>query len=133
MVSNPKKICKLPKLQILDLSRNKLTRIPEDISSMRQLRVLSVMNNSLERLPLSIAHLESLRIIKLAGNPLSDGLKGVVDGHDGSPSFMVAPVAENEKDTHITSKIKQYLKAEAAALESDGDSRFDSPVNLIWL
>ena len=82
------------------------------------------MNNKLERVPLSLGSLESLRILKLAGNPLGQGLKSIIDGNDGSPSPLVAPLVENEKDAIVlTIKIKQYLKAEAVALESGGESR----------
>ena len=94
------------------------------MKTLKSLRVLSVMNNKLEKIPLSLGFLESLRILKLAGNPLEEGLKNIVNGRDGSPSPLIVPLVDNEKDAIVlTIKVKQYLKAEAAALESGGESR----------
>ena len=94
------------------------------MKTLKSLRVLSVMNNKLEKIPLSLGFLESLRILKLAGNPLEEGLKNIVNGKDGSPSPLIVPLVDNEKDAIVlTIKVKQYLKAEAAMLESGGDSR----------
>ena len=118
------KIYKLPQLQILDLGRNNLSRVPEEIKNMKALRVLSLMNNNIIMVPLVIGFLDNLKILKLSGNPLNDGLKSVIDGIDGSPSPLVVPIAENEKDANVTKKIKKYLKAEAASLESGGESRY---------
>ncbi|MCJ1390463.1 RAM signaling network component [Xylographa bjoerkii] len=121
------KICRLPKLQILDISRNRLTRLPEEMKTMKSLRVLSVMNNNLESVPFSLGSLDSLRIIKLAGNPLDEELRRIINGNDTTPSPLVTPLAENGKDVLVTLRIKQYLKHEAAALESDSSS--ESPLN----
>ncbi|MCJ1399048.1 RAM signaling network component [Xylographa trunciseda] len=123
----PMAICRLPKLQILDISRNRLTRIPEEMKNMKSLRVLSVMNNNLERVPFSLGSLDSLRIIKLTGNPLDEELRKIVNGNDTTPSPLVTPLAENGKDVLVTLRIKQYLKHEAAALESDSSS--ESPLD----
>ncbi|MCJ1287069.1 RAM signaling network component [Xylographa opegraphella] len=122
----PMAICELPKLQILDISRNRLTRIPDDIIKIKTLRVLSVMNNNIDSVPLSLGSLDSLRILKLAGNPLDVKLRRIVEGTDTNPSPLVTPLAENGKDVLVTLKIKQYLKHEAAALESGSSS--ESPV-----
>ncbi|MCJ1438429.1 RAM signaling network component [Xylographa pallens] len=122
----PLAICRLPKLQILDISRNRLTRIPEEMKEMRTLRVLSVMNNNIDRVPFSLGSVDSLRIIKLAGNPLDVRLRRIIDGTDTNPSPLVTPLAENGKDVLLTLRIKQFLKHEAAALESGSSS--ESPV-----
>ena len=113
------KICRLPKLQILDISRNRLTRIPDDMKYMKTLKVLSVMNNNIDRVPFSLGSLDSLRILKLAGNPLEIQLRRIIEGTDTTLSPLVTPLAENGKDVLVTLRIKQYLKHEAAALESD--------------
>ena len=94
------------------------------MKNLKALRVLSVGNNKLESIPFSLGYLESLRVLRLAGNPLGEDLKGIVDGNDGSPSPLLVPLAESEKEARLTIKIKQYLKHEAAALESGGESRF---------
>lgn len=103
-----------------------MTRLPEEIRTMKALRVLSVMNNNIETVSFAVGYLENLRILKLAGNPLDKGLKGILDGNDGSPSLLVASLGNknNEKEALLTIRVKQYLKAEAAALESGGESRY---------
>ena len=92
---------------------------------MKALRVLILTNNKLEDVPFSLGFLENLRVLKLANNPLNERLKGVLlDGNDGSPSPLVTPFGDKEKDAMVTEKIKKFLKDEAAALESGGDSRY---------
>ena len=100
-----------------------MAQLPEEIQNMKSLRFLSVMNNNIENLPLSLGFLESLRLLKLTGNPLKDSLRHIADGSESAPSPLVTSIGENERDTVYTIRIKQYLKAEAAALESSGESR----------
>ena len=113
------KIYKLPQLEILDISRNKLSRIPEEIKNMKALRVLSVLYNNIDDVPFCIGYLDTLRVLKLAGNPLTHDLKRIVDSTDGSPTRNAN---DYEKDALLTKKVKKYLKA-AAASESGGESR----------
>lgn len=115
------KIYKLPQLEILDLSRNRLTKIPEEISKMKALRVLSVLNNNIDDVPFCVGYLDTLRVLKLGGNPLTHDLRRIVESTDGSPSRR--PI-DYEKDALLTKKVKNYLKAAAAAgSESGGESR----------
>ncbi|MCJ1312811.1 RAM signaling network component [Agyrium rufum] len=124
----PNAVYKLPHLQILDLSRNTLYRVPEEIKEMKSLRVLSVMSNRLQNIPFCIGFMDTLTVVKLASNPLNEGLRRVLDGQDTSPSPLTAPLAESEHDARMTSKLKKYLRDEAAALESGGDSSSESPL-----
>lgn len=104
------------------MSRNKLTRIPEDIKDMKALRVLSVLNNNINDVPFCVGYLDTLRVLKLAGNPLTHDLKRIVDSSDGSPSRSAI---DYEKDALLTKRVKKYLKAAAvAASESGGESRY---------
>jgi small subunit ribosomal protein S23 len=117
----------LNQLQILDLSRNKLQKIPEDIGNMTALRVLSVQHNRLENLPLCIADLSTLQILKVAGNPLITPLKRIAEGREGDP--VPALLTDNERDTFLTANVKKYLRQSAvlvrSEIESGGESRFD--------
>jgi hypothetical protein len=111
----------LPRLEVLDLSRNKLVRISEDIKNMRALRVLSLGNNMIENVPPVIASLD-IRILKLAGNPLNPDLMKIVEGGTVSPSRAALP--DNERDVIMTRKLKKYLRSvETAARDSGGESR----------
>ena len=123
------KIYRLPQLEILDLSRNRLSRIPEETKNMKSLRVLSVLNNNIDDVPFCLGYLDTLKVLKLAGNPLTHDLKRIVDGTDGSPSRIGTSVTDYEKDALLTKKVKKYLKAAAtaAASESGGESRYVTP------
>lgn len=64
-----------PGLTSLDLSGNRLTRLPEVLSHMRQLQALYLNDNQLAMTSYTrtkLADLRNLRIINLAGNPLID-------------------------------------------------------------
>ena len=100
------------------MSRNELTKIPEEIVNMKGLRVFSLLNNNIGEVPSSLGLLDTLKILKIAGNPLKPSLKRIVDGNDDSNSPPLTALADNEKDTLLTRKIKKFLKSELAAKES---------------
>lgn len=112
-------VYKLPQLEILDLSRNKLRRIPDEIENMTALRVLSLLNNNIEDLPSCLGFLDALKILKVAGNPLKPNLMRIVDGNDASSPPLTA-VADNEKESLLTRRLKTYLKK-----ASGEESRWD--------
>ncbi len=122
-------VYKLPQLEILDLSRNKLSKVPDEIGNMKALRVLSLLNNYIETIPYCLGTLDTLRILKLAGNPLSPELMRIVNGSDGTYSPSLATMTDNEKDTLLTKRIKKHLKVEAAAKESGDGSSSDGPLD----
>jgi hypothetical protein len=113
----------LPKLQILDISRNKLSRVPEEIKNMKALRVMSIMHNSIESVPLVIGSIENLHIFKIGGNPLNKALQSILDESDASPPAGSSTNDDNERSALLTHKIKEYLRSEAARLESGDESR----------
>ena len=117
---------KLHSLEVLDLNKNRLHRVPEEIKELKALRLLNVMNNNLETIPFCIGHMDNLKVVKLGNNPLNDGLREIYDSIDASPSAQAAGLKEfpNEKDGVITIRMKKHLLDEAASLESGGDSRF---------
>lgn len=116
-------IYRLPQLEILDLSRNKLGRIPEDIKNMKALRVLSLTYNGIRDLPSCIGSLDGLDILKIAENPLNLNLMRVVEGTDGSSSPLSTPHTDNEKERSMTKRIKKYLRAVGATKDYAEESR----------
>lgn len=117
-------ICRLPQLEILDLSRNKLARVPDEIKEMKTLRVLSLRDNYIGEIPSCVGFLDTLRILKLTGNPLRGNLKKIVDGNDIASSPPLTALADNEKEAIMTRKIKNFLKSEVAANEPGEESRY---------
>ncbi len=118
----------LPQLEILDLSRNKLSEIPNEIEGLKALRVFSIQHNNLDDLPDCIGSISTLRMLKLMGNPLHPGLKRIVGSSEMSPSPSPAfSKDDNERDTLTTRPIKDYLQARAAVKESGEDSS-DGPM-----
>lgn len=100
---------KLPLLEILDLSRNKISHIPEEIKRLSSLRVLSIMQNRLDDLPIGISEMNKLQILKVAGNPLRYPLRRVLETSETeiAPSAMT----DNEKEVAVTAELKRFLKA----------------------
>jgi hypothetical protein len=67
-------IAHLTRLQMLNLSYNQLTALPEAIANLTQLQELDFSFNPLTKLPESIANLTQLQGLKLHGNPLDSDL-----------------------------------------------------------
>jgi hypothetical protein len=116
-------------LEILDLSRNKINALPDEISKLRSLRVLSIMQNRLDDLPVGLSDMNKLQILKIAGNPLRYPLRRVLEASEAE----IAPnMTDNEKEVAVTAELKRFLKSRQQATtpepESSGDTRLvDTP------
>ncbi|MDH5682097.1 MAG: leucine-rich repeat domain-containing protein [Spirochaetota bacterium] len=73
--SFPKELLKLPRLRRLSLSFNQIKEIPESIVQMKSLKVLGLVDNQITVLPDNISQLKGLRVLYLMKNPLSGGEK----------------------------------------------------------
>lgn len=85
----------MPSLEILDISRNKIKRLPSDPGSLVNLRVgdlapafaliliasqvFSVLRNKIQKLPPSFVQFQELTLFKVDGNPLEWPPKAVMD------------------------------------------------------
>ncbi|XP_065361108.1 leucine-rich repeat-containing protein 59 [Calliphora vicina] len=78
LMSLGKNIGTLTRLVKLDLSKNQIKFLPEDFGLLRNLRHLDLYNNQLEHLPLSFGDLTNLRYLDLKGNPLTPALAKIV-------------------------------------------------------
>jgi hypothetical protein len=111
-------------LEILDLSRNKINALPDEISKLRSLRVLSIMQNRLDDLPVGLSDMNKLQILKIAGNPLRYPLRRVLEASEAE----IAPgMTDNEKEVAVTAELKRFLRTRQQATtpepESSGDTR----------
>ncbi len=67
----PEEIASLQQLTTLDLSYNQLTTLPEEIASLQQLTTLNLNRNPLTTLPEAIASLQQLTTLNLSYNQLT--------------------------------------------------------------
>lgn len=100
---------KLEALEILDLSRNRIKILPEDIGRLKALKVLAIGRNRITRLPLSLGDLPRLQLLKFDENPLvfppSDAFAAARSNVNSS-----RPTNPNEHETLMTMEIKKYFK-----------------------
>jgi hypothetical protein len=101
-------VIKLPLLEILDLSRNKISQLPEEIKKLTSLRVLSVMQNRLDDLPLGVSDMNKLQILKVAGNPLRYPLRKLLETSE--TEIASSAMTDNEKEVAVTAELKRFLK-----------------------
>lgn len=117
---------KLPLLEILDISRNKISHLPEEIKKLTSLRLLSVMQNRLEDLPLGLSDMSKLQILKVAGNPLQPPLRQALED---SESAIAPSMSDNEKEVAVTAELKRFLKTRQLGttpeVEGNGEPRYD--------
>jgi hypothetical protein len=111
-------------LEILDLSRNKINTLPDEISKLKSLRVLSIMQNRLDDLPVGLSDMNKLQILKIAGNPLRYPLRRVLEGAE--TDIASSGMTDNEKEVAVTSDLKLFLKSRQAATTPEPDLGADS-------
>ena len=114
-------ILKLTALEILDISNNRITRLPEDIANLSSLKVLAISRNRIERLPTSLGDISSLRMLKFDKNRLLFPPPEICSLREDTPT----PADENEREAMITSQIKKYLRQQSIRhklqVDSDGE------------
>ena len=101
----------LSQLEILDLSQNYLSYVPDEISRLKSLRVFSINHNQIKDLPFCLGNISTLRILKFRENPLNSDLIDLLARHDSS--FSPAPLGapeDTEKEKFMTARVVQYLR-----------------------
>jgi len=111
-------ILQLTALEILDISNNRLQRLPDEISNLSSLKVLAISRNRIERLPTSLGDISSLRMLKFDKNRLVFPPSEICSLRDDTPT----PADENEREALITSQIKKYLRQQSIRQKLQVDS-----------
>ena len=111
-------------LEILDLSRNKITVIPPEVRNLTSLRVLSVMQNLLDDLPDELCEMNKLQVLKVSGNSLKYPLKGVLEMKEAE--VTASELLDSEKESAVTAELKKFLKSRQPVPIRDGDSSSDT-------
>jgi RAM signalling pathway protein len=99
---------KLPLLEILDISRNKIRKISNEVKNLTSLRVFSVMHNRIDELPPELCDMSKLQILKVAENPLRFKLKKVIEAKEAEVASL--EMNDNEKEIAVTAEIKRHLR-----------------------
>lgn len=116
----------MPSLEILDVSRNRITVIPPKIANLTSLKVLAIAKNRIEELPVCLGDINSLQVLKLDGNPLKFPPPEVCRIQENVPS----PANENVRDAAIATQVKKFMRqasqekrveTERLRVESSGD------------
>lgn len=101
-------VLSLSKLEILDISKNAIDAVPEDIKKMTNLKFLAVAKNQIRRLPLALGEMNLVKL-KFDENPIEfppmDALKPAPD--------RTGSVIESEKDKDMCQQVKRFMKATA--------------------
>jgi len=113
-------VYKLPLLEILDLSRNKISKIPEEIRKLKSLRVFSIMQNRLDDLPVGLSEMNKLQILKVSGNSLKYPLRRVLELKEAE--VATSSMTDNEKEVAVTAELKTYLKSRQPIPAPDPES-----------
>jgi len=71
-IEEKKGSCSMPKLKILDLSANKLQELPDALGNLSALNNLNISSNELARIPESFGNLKSIRSIDAKKNKFND-------------------------------------------------------------
>lgn len=101
----PPFIFSLPRLKVLHLAENKITKIPAQISNLINLERLYVGHNSLVTIPTQVAKLPELKLLSLANNKLTsvpndlENMKNLVclQLHNNRINFLPRGLVELEK------------------------------------
>lgn len=104
-------ILQLPKLEILDISKNDLTSIPEAIKRMSSLKFLSIGANKITRLPLALGDLPSLCKLSLKENPIVfPPLEEVLNPTPGRTPLPEELISD---DKDVCQRVKKFLKQQS--------------------
>lgn len=117
----------LSHLEILDISKNKITALPENINRMTSLKFLGLTQNRVTRLPVSMGEMQSLARLKFDDNPLEFPPREVYT----LPSAPSSPAYDPIK--YVCTEVKKFLRefakeqAKAAADDDNSESNAETP------
>ncbi|XP_035274390.1 malignant fibrous histiocytoma-amplified sequence 1-like [Anguilla anguilla] len=110
----PQEIEELSNLEILYLSQNNITKIPEGVfSQLEKLQFLKLSTNCLKELPLDLGQCKSLRYLNLSNNHLED--VKVLEALCGLKELYV----KNNKLTELPARL--FLNTDLTKFKADGN------------
>lgn len=88
----------MPQLEILELGRNKIKKLPKDPGTLINLKVFSISKNKLTKIPSYIHKFTNLRIIKLDSNPIEWPPSSVIESFNNIAQKAITTKVESDKD-----------------------------------
>ncbi|GAA5959425.1 hypothetical protein JCM21900_006855 [Sporobolomyces salmonicolor] len=92
----PAVLCEMPSIEILDISRNKIRKLPQNPGTLLNLKVFSIAKNRIKRLPTWFTAMSHLKVLKLDHNPL-DWPPKEVSTFQTAGSISGAPMTKQEE------------------------------------
>ena len=112
-----------PEIEVLEMRRNQLKKLPDNFGNLTSLRRLNLENNKIKRLPDSFANLVQLEWLNLSNNPLDGDLVEIIG--TCSNDVRCAEAAINAvRYVHFSSS----LPMESTAI-ADSSSQSQMPTN----
>jgi len=103
----------LSEIQVLDLHKNSLEKLPEDIGHLANLRTLYIQDNKLKQLPNSIGSLKNLQTLNISGN----SLKEIPLSISGLVSLKTLDLRNNPKLKRIPKDVAQLRGLDTLLLD----------------
>lgn len=103
----------LSEIQVIDLHKNSLEKLPEDIGHLANLRTLYIQDNKLKQLPNSIGSLKNLQTLNISGN----SLKEIPLSISGLVSLKTLDLRNNPKLKRIPKEVAQLRGLDTLLLD----------------
>jgi len=105
----------LSEIQVLDLHKNSLEKLPEDIGHLANVRALYIQDNKLKQLPNSLGSLKNLQTLNISGNCL----KEIPSSISGLVSLKTLDVRKNPKLKRIPREVAHLRGLETLLLDEE--------------
>merc|ERR1719244_867856 len=105
----------LQHLKVLDLQKNNLDKLPDDISQLTNLKVLYLQNNNLDKLPDDISQLTNLKVLYLQNNKL----KQLPSSISGLTCLKTLDLRSNSKLKEIPKELAHLRLLETLLLDQE--------------
>ncbi|KAI9339673.1 hypothetical protein BDR26DRAFT_381231 [Obelidium mucronatum] len=101
----PRVLCDMQRLEILDLSRNKITHFPDSLGALAStLKVFSIAKNRITLIPEYFGDMNQLEVFKLDGNPIQwPPAEVIASVSDGVPTHLKEFLKLNVTPIHLQS------------------------------
>ncbi|GAA5841186.1 hypothetical protein JCM11251_003230 [Rhodosporidiobolus azoricus] len=114
----PAVLCEMPSIEILDISRNKIRRLPQNPGTLLNLKVFSIAKNRIKRLPVWFTLMSHLKVLKLDHNPLEWPPKDVATF---TASISGQPMSKQEE----ADEMQRWLPALMKWMKENRDSEVE--------